>query len=105
MLIRIILLLSVLLAPLAPLAPLAQAQELSADEVLKLVKDGKVMPLEEILSLHPEISDARLLDLSLSREGEDSYVYSVEVINKSNSVVEFEIDAVTGLFLQEQFEE
>ncbi|WP_415884135.1 PepSY domain-containing protein [Neptuniibacter sp. QD29_5] len=99
MLIRIILLLSVLLAPLA------QAQELSADEVLKLVKDGKVMPLEEILSLHPEISDARLLDLSLSREGEDSYVYSVEVINKSNSVVEFEIDAVTGLFLQEQFEE
>ncbi|WP_415897943.1 PepSY domain-containing protein [Neptuniibacter sp. QD72_48] len=99
MLIRIILLLYVLLAPLA------QAQELSADEVLKLVKDGKVMPLEEILSLHPEISDARLLDLSLSREGEDSYVYSVEVINKSNSVVEFEIDAVTGLFLQEQFEE
>ncbi|WP_415898597.1 PepSY domain-containing protein [Neptuniibacter sp. QD48_11] len=99
MLIRIILLLSVLVAPLA------QAQELSADEVLKLVKDGKVMPLEEILSLHPEISDARLLDLSLSREGEDSYVYSVEVINKSNSVVEFEIDAVTGLFLQEQFEE
>lgn len=99
MLIRICLLLSVLLAPLA------QAQELSVDEVLKLVKDGRVMPLEEILSLHPEINGARLLDLSLSREGEDSYVYSVEVINKSNSVVEFEIDAVTGLFLQEQFEE
>jgi len=99
MLIRICLLLSVLLAPFA------QAQELSADEVLRLVKDGKVMPLEEILSLHPEINSARLLDLTLSREGEESYVYSVEVINKSNSVVEFEIDAVTGLFLQEQFEE
>ncbi|WP_415893986.1 PepSY domain-containing protein [Neptuniibacter sp. PT8_73] len=99
MLIRIFLLLSVLLAPSV------QAQELSAEEVLKLVKDGKVMPLEEILSLHPEISGARLLDLSLSSEGEEGYVYSVEVINKSNSVVEFEIDAVTGLFLQEQFEE
>lgn len=99
MLIRICLLLSVLLAPIV------QAQELSADEVLKLVKEGKVMSLQEILSLHSEISGARLLDLSLSREGEGGYVYSVEVINKSNSVLEFEIDAVTGLFLQEQFEE
>jgi len=83
----------------------AYGDSLSADDVLALVEEGKVMPLEEILEMHPEISQSTLLDIELEREDDGQLIYEFEILNGNRVVMEFEIDARTGQLLREEFED
>lgn len=83
----------------------AHADSLSADDVLMLVEEGTVMPLEEILELHPQISQSTLLDIELEREEDGQLIYEFEILNGNRVVMEFEIDARTGQLLREEFED
>lgn len=85
-------------------APL-QADTLNADDALDLLEQGKVMSLKRIISLHPEISESTLLDLQLEREEDGQLIYQFEILNANQMVVEYEIDAASGRFLREEFEE
>lgn len=80
-------------------------ESLNADDVLVLVENGKVMPLEEILQLHPDILKSTLLDIELERENNGQLIYEVEILNTNRVVMEFEIDAQSGQLLREEFEE
>ncbi|WP_370277884.1 PepSY domain-containing protein [Pontibacterium sp.] len=83
----------------------AHADSLGADDVLMLVEEGTVMPLEEILELHPQISQSTLLDIELEREEDGQLIYEFEILNGNRVVMEFEIDARTGQLLREEFED
>lgn len=81
------------------------ADTLNADDALDLVEQGKVMSLEKIISMHPEISQSTLLDLQLELEEDGQLIYQFEILNTRQMVVEYEIDAASGRFLLEEFEE
>ena len=82
-----------------------KAESLSADDALNLVDAGEVLPLSEIISLHPVLSESRLLDIELEREDSGDLIYEFEILKAENLVLELEIDAATGQLIREEFEE
>ncbi len=78
------------------------ARDLSQDEALRLREQGRIIPLEQLLSLvekrHPHAS---LLEVELE-EDEDIYVYEVELATRDGVVRELEIDASTGTILKDE---
>jgi len=83
----------------------SKAESLGADDALALVDAGQVLPLSEIISLHPVLSDSRLLDIELEREDDGTLIYEFEVLKEENLVLELEINAATGQLVREEFEE
>jgi len=82
------------------LSPVA-ASPLDHDDVVPLVEQGKVMPLEKIFQLHQQKLDGRLIDLELELE-RGRLVYELELIDSQGVVREFLIDAQTGEWLGEE---
>ena len=82
-----------------------KAESLSANDALNLVDAGEVLPLSEIISLHPVLSESRLLDIELQREDNGELIYESEILKAENLVLELEIDAATGQLIREEFEE
>ncbi len=78
------------------------ARDLSQDEALRLREQGRIIPLEQILSLiaqrHPQAS---LLEVELE-EDDDIYIYEVELATGEGLVRELEIDASTGKILKDE---
>ncbi|MAY42497.1 MULTISPECIES: PepSY domain-containing protein [unclassified Neptuniibacter] len=83
----------------------SRAENLSSDYALSQVDAGKVLPLSEIIRLHPLLSESRLLDIELVREDDGVLIYEFEILQSENIVLELEIDAATGQLLREGFEE
>ncbi len=78
------------------------ARDLSPDEALRLREQGRIIPLEQVLSLiaqrHPQAS---LLEVELE-EDDDIYIYEVELATGEGLVRELEIDASTGKILKDE---
>ena len=78
------------------------ARDLSQDEALRLREQGRIIPLEQVLSLiaqrHPQAS---LLEVELE-EDDDIYIYEVELATGEGLVRELEIDASTGNILKDE---
>ncbi len=78
------------------------ARDLSQDEALRLREQGRIIPLEQVLSLvekrHPQAS---LLEVELE-EDDDIYIYDVELATREGLVRELEIDASTGKILKDE---
>ncbi len=78
------------------------ARDLSQDEALRLREQGRIIPLEQLLSLvdarHPHAS---LLEVELE-EDDDIYIYEVELATRDGVVRELEIDATTGKILKDE---
>ncbi len=78
------------------------ARDLSQDEALRLREQGRIIPLEQVLSLiaqrHPQAS---LLEVELE-EDDDIYIYEVELATGEGLVRELEIDASTGKILKDE---
>lgn len=78
------------------------ARDLSQDEALRLREQGRIIPLEQLLSLvdarHPHAS---LLEVELEEE-DDIYIYEVELATRDGVVRELEIDATTGKILKDE---
>lgn len=80
------------------------ARDLSQDEALRLREQGRIIPLEQVLSLiaqrHPQAS---LLEVELEEEEDDDiYIYEVELATGEGLVRELEIDASTGKILKDE---
>lgn len=81
------------------------ARDLSQDEALRLREQGRIIPLEQVLSLvEQRHSQASLLEVELE-EDDDIYIYEVELATREGVVRELEIDASTGKILKDEEED
>ncbi|MDX9875108.1 MAG: PepSY domain-containing protein [Spongiibacteraceae bacterium] len=82
----------------------AFADDLSADEVLRLRQRGEVVPLTQLLqqleSRHP---GAQVLDVELERD-DGRLIYEIEVLTTQRIVRELEFDARDGRLLNDEVE-
>ena len=90
---------SILVLGLLLCSTLAQADDIGQDEVLELVEQGRIAPLQQF------IDDALLRYpgrfLSAELEADDGrYVYEIEVITRERVVMELEYDALSGELLE-----
>ncbi len=77
------------------------ASPLDQDDVLPLVQQGQILPLDTLLSRHRARLQGRLIDLELERE-HGRWVYELELIDPQGVVREFLIDAKSGEWLGEE---
>lgn len=92
------------LAIAALLSGSAAADDVSHNEVLELRRQGLLLPLEQVLeqivARHP---GAQFLEVDLERE-DLHYVYEIEILTSDRQVRELEIDARTGVILEDELE-
>lgn len=68
------------------------------------IEHEKVLPLEQILALHRERIQGRLLDLEVE-QAHGKIIYEVEYMDSRGVVHEIHIDARTGALLKEEIED
>ncbi len=82
----------------------AQAHsDFSHAQIRQMVASGQILSLDDILSKHPERLHGRLLDLEVERE-HGRIIYELEFLRENGRVVEFEIDAASGMVLEESYD-
>ncbi len=82
----------------------ADDKDIQSNQVLQWLKQGKVLPLEEILQRHEKRIDGRLLDVEVEKEG-SIIIYELKVLRKDSSIFEIKINAKTGQWLKEEIED
>ncbi|GAA0785077.1 PepSY domain-containing protein [Marinobacterium sediminicola] len=80
------------------------SRHLDQDEVLELVREGKIRPLSELMALNPERFRGHLLDVEIEYE-DGVLIYEIELLDSSGVVREFELDPLTGDVLKEEIED
>lgn len=72
-----------------------------ADRARRLVQQGAILPLEEILPLVRAAKPGTLIELELHYEGEhEAHVYEMEVLDAEGRLWEVDIDATTGELIE-----
>lgn len=84
-------------------APARAGEKLSQDEIRELVKRGELLSLDAILQSYPEKRYGKLLDLEMERD-HGTVVYELEFLRADGRIVELEIDARSGLLLEQEIE-
>lgn len=77
---------------------LAQADE-SASVARQLLKEGKIMPLQEILTKAKVIKPGQVIETDLEKD-DGRYIYELEILDEQGQVWELELDAQTGEFVE-----
>ena len=75
----------------------------SSDQVLHLVKQGQLLPLESIMSKYEGRLKGQLLDVEVEKE-DKRFIYELELKREDGIVYEIKIDAQTGEWLEEEVE-
>lgn len=83
---------------------LLASDDISQAEIRELVRQGKLMSLEAIMSLYPEKQYGKLLDLEAERE-HGVVIYELEFLRNDGRVIELEIDARDGRLLAQEIED
>ena len=93
---------SLLFALMTAVAFTAAADDIGPNEALRLRQAGEILALEKLLdialSLYP---GARLLEAELE-EDDGHYIYEVELITRSGTVRDIEINARDGRILKDE---
>lgn len=89
--------LSILVSALLAVS-LAQADE-SASVARQLLKEGKIMPLQEILTKAKVIKPGQVIETDLEKD-DGRYIYELEILDEQGQVWELELDAQTGEFIE-----
>jgi len=71
------------------------SDELSQREIRARVEAGEILSLDQLLNLHPQLLESKLLDLEVELDG-TSVIYELEILTNSGSVQEVKLDAHTG---------
>lgn len=82
----------------------AAGRKLNQDEILQLVREGKIRPLSELIAQNPKRLAGRLLDVDVEYE-HGRLVYEIEVLRKDGKVREFYLNPLTGQVLKEELED
>jgi len=77
------------------------SSDLSESQIRQLVREGRILPLEQILQRHRQ--QGRLLDLEVERE-HGMIIYELELLRDDGRVLELEIDAASGEILEQSIE-
>lgn len=74
------------------------------EAVRELMRQGDILPLEQILEQARRQHPGRVLETELERE-RGGYIYEVEMLDDSGEVWELEFDAATGELLKQEQED
>lgn len=78
-------------------------RDLSAD-VMRLVKEGKLLSSDAVLKRYEKELEGRLLDIKVEKD-DGRILYEFEIMRADSVVYEIEIDAATGEWLEEEADE
>ena len=78
--------------------------DVSPDQIRRMVEKGEILSLETILNRYPEKTYGKLLDLEVERE-HGKLIYELEFLRSDGRVVELEIDAHNGQLLEQEIED
>lgn len=87
----------VLLVLLAPVTVVADGLDL--EEIRRLVRESRILPLEKILERSKLDRDVRLIEIELELK-QGRYVYEIDVLRASGGIERVRVDAVTGRPIQ-----
>lgn len=81
------------------------ARDLSHDEAQRMLREGRILPLEHMLQLARErYPGAALLEVELEEE-DGILVYEIELITQGGVVRELELDARDGRVLKDEVDD
>lgn len=81
------------------------ARDLSHDEARRLLREGRILPLEHMLQLaRARYPGAVLLEVELEEE-DGILVYEIELITEAGIVRELELDARDGRLLKDEVDD
>ncbi|MGP9804112.1 PepSY domain-containing protein [Paracoccus sp. NSM] len=86
----------------APLPPLQTEDGLDAAFARAAVRDGRILPLEQILDILRDTAEGEIIEIQLELE-EGLLVYEFDLIGPDGHVFEVEIDAATGRVLEIEY--
>lgn len=86
-------------ALLSALACAARADDVGPDVAKRLVSEGRIRPLTEIVDAVRKQMPGELIEVELELEG-GVYVYDIKLLGPSGRVQEVEADAATGKILK-----
>ena len=73
-------------------------------KIRKLVKQGKILPLQQIIDHLDPTHKGRILEVELERE-RGRYIYEINMLGAKGRVWEYEIDAASGEILEQERED
>ncbi len=78
--------------------PAHAGRDIDQDEALRLVEQGELLPLQQILDDALGRYPGRLLEVDLEFD-EGRYIYEIELVTRDRRVIELEYDGQTGRLL------
>ncbi len=79
--------------------PAFAGRDIDQDEALRLVEQGELLPLQQILDDALGRYPGRLLEVELEFE-DGRYIYEIELVTQDKRVIELEYDGQTGRLLE-----
>ena len=73
-------------------------------EARDLAREGKILPLQQILEHLEKVQSGQILEVELEREY-GLLIYEIELLDEQGRVWEFEIDAASGEILEQEEED
>ncbi len=73
------------------------------DDVLRLKREGKILPLETILKKVKVLQTGKILEVELEQE-HGRYIYEIEILTEEGAVWEFKYDAQSAKLLESEQE-
>lgn len=73
-------------------------------ESMRLVEQGDILPLQQILDLLGREQVGRVLEVELESE-HGRYIYEIELLGEDGRVLEYEIDAASGEIISRKLED
>lgn len=76
----------------------------NAEQIIKLVKQGEIPPLEAILKKYQSMAQGRLLGLEVERE-HGLIVYELEFLKENGEVHKLDINAADGRLIKQEVDD
>lgn len=77
----------------------AKSDDIDHQEARRLVQEGRILPLAEIVARVGRSVPGEVLDIELERE-DGAYVYELEILRPNGRLQEVEVDAGSGRILK-----
>ena len=73
-------------------------------EARRLAEEGRILPLEQILSRIGQFRQDQILEVELDQRGQ-RLIYEIELLDDRGTVWELQVDAVTGEIVERELED